>query len=343
MKASRMLNFNPDHFLSVERGAVAAAADIEKAVATAMDAGVENIHFLGAGGAGILMGPAHLLLSRRSGMRTFLTQPAEAAVTTNTNLGRDSLVVLPSLSGTTLEIVEAGAYAREVGASIVALTGRADSPLASLSHHCVVNEADDETSSESFYIQSLLLALAVMRQRGEFGEWDRAVAELATLPDALLAAKEAFEPRAAQLAAQLAAHENYHIVTSAGASWSEAFYWSMCILEEMQWLRTRPVHAGDFFHGPLELVQKGVSVIIVKGEDEGARLTERVERFAPQVTDCVTVLNSADFPTPGLSADTREFVAHAIHATLLERLSSHIAAARCHPLAIRRYYRRLSY
>ncbi len=46
----------------------------------------------------------------------------------------------------------------------------------------------------------------------------------------------------------------------------------MCILEEMQWIRTRPVHASDFFHGTLELVEKGVSVILFKGEDEAGRL-----------------------------------------------------------------------
>ena len=58
----------------------------------------------------------------------------------------------------------------------------------------------------------------------------------------------------------------------------------MCILEEMQWIRTRPVHASDFFHGTLELVEKGVSVLLLKGEDAYRPLAERVERFAPAYT-----------------------------------------------------------
>ena len=93
----------------------------------------------------------------------------------------------------------------------------------------------------------------------------------------------------------------------------------MCILEEMQWIRTRPVHAADFFHGTLELVEKGVSVVIFKGEDAYRPLTERVENFARQYTDKVTVLDTADFAMPGISPETRALISPVILATILER------------------------
>src|SRR5438876_358482 len=83
---------------------------------------------------------------------------------------------------------------------------------------------------------------------------------------AVLAAKSGFEVRGQTLAAKFK-DEPYHIITGAGSAWPEAFYYGMCILEEMQWIRTRPVHASDFFHGTLELVEKGVSVILFKSED----------------------------------------------------------------------------
>lgn len=54
---------------------------------------------------------------------------------------------------------------------------------------------------------------------------------------------------------------------------------AMCILEEMQWVRTRPVTSAQFFHGTLELVEKGIPVVIVKGEDEYRVQDERVENF----------------------------------------------------------------
>lgn len=83
-------------------------------------------------------------------------------------------------------------------------------------------------------------------------------------------------------------------------TWPETFYYGMCILEEMQWIRTRPEHASDFFHGTLELVEPGVSVLLMQGEDECRPLTERVERFVPNHAGQLTVLDAAALATPGV-------------------------------------------
>ena len=48
-----------------------------------------------------------------------------------------------------------------------------------------------------------------------------------------------------------------------GALWGETILFSMCILEEMQWKRTRYITSADFFHGTLELVEPGVPVFPV--------------------------------------------------------------------------------
>jgi fructoselysine-6-phosphate deglycase len=137
--------------------------------------------------------------------------------------------------------------------------------------------------------------------------------------------------------------ERYHIVTGAGSTWPEAFYYGMCILEEMQWIRTRPVHAADFFHGTLELVEEGVSVIVLKGEDASRSLCERVERFATHYTDKIRVLDTAQFKLPGISAEVRALISPILLATVLERVSAHLEVKRSHPLTTRRYYKRVAY
>lgn len=258
-----MLNFETDRFLRIESGAVALAGPIHAAIGAALAKGAENIFFLGTGGAAILMQPAALLLQRRSGFPAFMEIAAELVIAGHHALGPHSIVVIPSLSGTTRESVETLAFCKERGASIITLVGHRDTPLGQQADHTFVNFAEDDTSSESFYLQSLLVALSVMAHGGEFSDYDRTVAELATLPQHLLAAKQAFEPEAERLAEAFRS-EPYHIVTAAGGCWAEAWYYGMCILEEMQWIRTRPVHASDFFHGTLELVEKGVSVILFK-------------------------------------------------------------------------------
>jgi len=117
----------------------------------------------------------------------------------------------------------------------------------------------------------------------------------------------------------------------------------MCILEEMQWIRTRPVHAADFFHGTLELVEPGVSVFVFKGEDPSRPLADRVEAFARRYTDRVRVLDATDVKLPGISAETRSLISPVILATLLERVSAHLEVKRGHPLTTRRYYKRVDY
>jgi fructoselysine-6-phosphate deglycase len=111
----------------------------------------------------------------------------------------------------------------------------------------------------------------------------------------------------------------------------------------MQWIRTRPVHASDFFHGTLELVEKDVSVIVLTGEDEARPLSQRVERFAPRFTDKVQILDTKDFQLPEISDSTRALISPVLLATVFERLSAHLEVLRNHPLTTRRYYKRLEY
>lgn len=337
-----MLNFDADRFLRIEAGALALAAPIHAAIGAAMAKGANNVFFLGTGGAAILMQPAALLLQRHSGFPAFMEIAAELVITGHHALGKHSIVVIPSLSGTTKESVATLEYCKARGATVITLVGHRDTPLGQKADHSFVNFAEDDTSSESFYLQSLLVALSIMAHRGEFASYDGTVSELSTLPQHLLAAKQAFEPEAERLAETFRT-EPYHIVTAAGGCWAEAWYYGMCILEEMQWIRTRPVHASDFFHGTLELVEKGVSVIIFKGEDDCRPLADRVEAFARQYTDKVTVLDTASFGMPGLSAETRALISPAILATILERLSAHLEVKRNHPLTTRRYYKKVSY
>lgn len=337
-----MLNFDEARYLSIQNGAVALAPRIDKAIGEAIAAGATNLYFLGTGGVAYLMEPAVQLLHRRSGFPVYKDYPAELVLTGASNLTAKSIVIIPSLSGTTKESVAMLGYLKELGARVITLVGHADTPLGQGGAPALVNFAADDTSCESFYIQSLLIALSVMKARGEIGNYDQLVAELASAPAALVAAKAAFEPQA-EAFAEIIAGSDYHMFTGAGNMWPEALYYATCILEEMQWIRTRPVHASDFFHGPLELIEKGVSLILFRGEDAYDPLAERVETFAVQYTDRFTVINTADYCPRTMSPELRALLSPAVMATLMERLSAHLEVMRDHPLSTRRYYKRVAY
>jgi fructoselysine-6-phosphate deglycase len=337
-----VLNFDEERFLRIQTGALALATEIDTIVKRSLADGAENVFFAGTGGAGILMLPAAALLQAGSTFSGHVVQPAELVRTGTPHLTERSVVVIPSLSGATPESLHAAQYCRARGATVVAMTAHADSALAKDADHVLVNFAEDDTSSESFYLQSLLLVLSFMSERGEFDDYEQTVLELKRLPGLLVEVKRAFEPVAARLAKEIQ-DDDYHIITGAGGTWAQAFYYGMCILEEMQWIRTRPVHAADFFHGTLELVEEGVSVVLFKGEDEGRELVERVERFVTSRTSKVRVLDAADLALPGISAPVRSLISPVTLATVLERLSAHLEVLRDHPLTTRRYYKRVPY
>jgi len=337
-----MIDFDTERFLRIQSGAAALAGPIDAAISALIARGAENIFFLGTGGAAILMQPAVQLLAAQSGFPVFSPLAAELVLGGSLHLGKGSIVVMPSLSGTTKESIAALDYCKARGATVITLVGHADTPLGKGGDHAFVNFAEDDTSSESFYLQSLFIALSIMRHRGEFGGYDAFVADAARLPALLLDIKRGFDDTAEAFAESIK-DTPWHIVTGAGSVWPQAFYYGMCILEEMQWIKTRPVHASDFFHGTLELVEPGVSVILLKGEDAYRPLGDRVEAFTREKTDRLTVFDTATEDLPGLSAESRALISPIVLATMLERVSDHLARKRNHPLTTRRYYRRVAY
>jgi fructoselysine-6-phosphate deglycase len=337
-----MLNFDTERFLKIETGAVALAAEIDAAASRYVGEGIDSVFFLGTGGAAILMYPAASFLASHSRLKVFTERSAELVLTDHRSLGPRSLVVIPSLSGTTKESIAALDFCRARGARILTMVGHADTPLGRQADRTFVNFAEDDTSSESFYIQAMLLALSLLQHRGEANLHAALAPAFVRLPQALLAAKSGFEARAEKLAAKFK-DEPYHIITGAGSAWPQAFYYGMCILEEMQWIRTRPVHASDFFHGTLELVEKGVSIILFKSEDEFRPLGDRVEQFARQYTDKLTIIDPREANLPDIPPALRALLSPVILATQLERLSAHLEQLRNHPLTTRRYYKRVAY
>jgi fructoselysine-6-phosphate deglycase len=257
------------------------------------------------------------------------------------HLSNRSLVVIPSRSGDTVESLDVLDYCQRAGAKVLALTGTAGSPLALKADVNFTNLVADDNSSESYYLQSLIIALAVMDVRGERTDFRAILDDLQVLPGVLLESKRSFEGRAAELATIIAG-SSYHMFVGAGSSWPEAFYYAMCILEEMQWVRTRPVHAADFFHGPLELIEPGVSCFLLKGEDESRSLVDRVEQFINKYGDPPVVIDTLDLFS-GVSDAVRPLISPVVLATVLERVSAHVEVVRDHPLTTRRYYRQVNY
>jgi fructoselysine-6-phosphate deglycase len=136
---------------------------------------------------------------------------------------------------------------------------------------------------------------------------------------------------------------DFHFVVGSGNLWGHAYLYSMCILEEMQWLHTTRVHGAEFFHGSLELIEPDTSVLLFVGEDETRPLMERVVAFSEKYSQATTVLDTADYPLEGIDDEFRGLLGPLVMDTITSRISKHLEKQRDHSLDLRRYYRVVEY
>ncbi|MEW1841344.1 SIS domain-containing protein [Nonomuraea angiospora] len=333
-----MLGFNEPEFLSQVTSAVGLRPRIEELVDRLVDEGFKHVLLVGAGGTYAQMWPYEHLARRASTLDVRAAIAAELIVSGDARLGEDTVAIFTSVSGTTDDTIRAIEYCKSKGAFTVSFTGHPDSPVATKVDAALVSQP----KTWPFDMQLLLFMTRLLARRGEFDGYEKFAAEFEGIPQILVEVAKQAEPVAAAFAE---AHKgsDYHFLVGGGNLWGFTYLYSMCILEEMQWLRTTRVHSAEFFHGSLELVEEDTSVIIFQGEDETRPLTDRAEAFARRVSKDVTVFDTRDYPLTGISPEFRGLLAPLVLDTVMSRVSKHLERVRDHSLDLRRYYRVMDY
>ncbi|MDQ6595160.1 SIS domain-containing protein [Bacillus salipaludis] len=337
-----MLNFSREKYLKVTGGAVGLREEIEKVVDEVYENGFKNIFLIGSGGAVATFYPFEFMINSTSTIPAYAEIAAEVVLQNHKQLSEQSLVILSSLSGTTQETVAAAKYCKEKGATTIGLTGEYNKPLADTVDFPIVNFAENDFASDGNQLVLYLLIFKLMNKNGDFPRYEEFAAQLEALPERLIEAKEQFEDKAEAFAVAYK-DEPYHMVVGSGNTWGRAYSYAMCVLEEMQWIKTKSIHAAEFFHGTLELVEEDTSVLLLKGEDESRPLMDRVEAFAEKYTKKLTVIDTKAFELEGINEEFRKYLSPIVTSTLLQRLSVHLEDKRNHSLEIRRYYRTVAY
>ncbi|WP_431910755.1 SIS domain-containing protein [Nonomuraea jabiensis] len=333
-----MLGFNEPEFLSQVTSAVGLRPRIEELVDRLVDEGFKHVRLVGAGGTYAQMWPYEHLARRSSTLDVRAAIAAELIVSGDARLGEDTVAIFTSVSGTTDDTIRAIEYCKSKGAFTVSFTGHPDSPVATKVDAALVSQP----KTWPFDMQLLLFMTRLLSRRGEFDGYEKFAAEFEGIPGILVEVAKQAEPVAAAFAE---AHKDsdYHFLVGGGNLWGFTYLYSMCILEEMQWLRTTRVHSAEFFHGSLELLEENTSVIIFQGEDETRPLTDRAEAFARRVSKDVTVFDTRDYPLTGISPEFRGLLAPLVLDTVMSRVSKHLERVRDHSLDLRRYYRVMDY
>lgn len=334
-----MLKFNEQKQIDDIQGALDLRPEVEKIIDSVWEKGFDNIYYLGIGGTYASAMQAVTYINGKSNLPAYVQHAAEYYTTGNKRLTKDSIVILSSVTGTTQEVVKAVDEIKTVGATLIGFIDTKHSPLAEKCDYVITYPAPGTEQIKFFMVADRL-----MKNNGEFDDYEDYYQELdAHLAKVLVEAEK--QADAFGLAfAEKHRHDAMHYFIGAGNQWGAVYSYAMCYWEEQSWLRSKSIHAAEFLHGTLEIVDETTPVTLFLGEDEQRPLAERVKNLLPRICGNYTFIDSKDYAVEGISEKYRgRVLSFLLMHCVTQRIDAHVEKLNCHPLEIRRYYRQFDY
>lgn len=331
-----MLKFEEEKFTGNVNGMLQLRGRVEELVDAACKNGVKNICWLGIGGTWASCLQAVVHMKERSAFEVFAINAAEYIATGDKRVGPGTFVTISSVTGNTPEMTDAVVKARKAGARVLGFIDKEDAALVSEVDDCISYPRNEQ-------MKFFMVADRFMMNAGEFDEY---AAYYRQLDEHLAEALVAVEKQADDFGRQFAKkhlHDGLHYFVGAGTLYGATYSYAMCYWEEMHWMRTKSIHSAEFFHGTLEIVEKDTPVTVFVGEDSQRELGLRVARFLPKACENYTVIDTRDYPLPGIDDRYRGNLSHLIMHAVTNRIDAHLEALSGHDMSIRRYYRKLDY
>lgn len=331
-----MLNFDEAKVRQDHQNGVDMIPEVEKVVDQICDEGYDNIFLFGIGGTLLYAGQImHTAKQLGCSLPLYLENATDFLYEGNKKFTKNSVVVIASLSGNTIEVEAAIDKAHEVGARVIGYVEVPESPLAKKVDHLVTTVGGE-------YYWWYTVVLRFMKNAGEFDAYDKLTSQIKNLPDAVVQIYKDADEEMKNYAEKYCDEPITYLVGSGNLEdWAVCY--GMCIMEEMQWMRTRPISAANFFHGTLEVIERDIPVILIKGEDKTRPEMDRVEKFVNRVSAKVTVFDTKKFALPGIDEEFRGVLSPIVMRSAFMRLNVHLEHCRRHPIDIRRYYKALKY
>ena len=335
-----MYNFNEEEYRGNLTRQIAAFDDGVKLAEQITKDGYKNIFFIAVGGTMAMMMHFGEIAKQLTDIPVYVQHAGEIVLTDHKQLTKDTLVIMGSKSGDTKETVAAAKWVKEKGCRIASMVINMDSPLGQLTDYQLPLVVFKGVEYE--YLSIFGLFYGLLNLHGDFPQLEEFKAQLQTLPDILVAAQEKFDAPAAAMAEKYHNSE-YLMWIGGGELWGEVYLFSMCILEEMQWIRTKSIQSSEFFHGTLELVDENTDVFLVKSAGACRPIDERAERFLKEYGTNVEIIDVMDY-MDGVKPEFAPYIAPIISTAVLNgRLSRYFEKNTGHNLDMRRYYRQFDY
>ncbi|MFC4660722.1 SIS domain-containing protein [Oceanobacillus aidingensis] len=309
---------------------------------------IERVFLVACGGSRALMVPSKYLIDREAKKITAEVYNSNEFIHLNPGtLNEKSLVILCSHKGKTPETTDAAQFAKDKGALTISLMYIEDAPLKRASNYTINYSWAPAGSKEQYseimnygILYRLTLKLLSIKENNQ--KYDKLINSLEGLEKAFDKANVQYRAKAKEYAEKVK-DENIIYTIASGSNYGIAYTFADCILMEMQWIHSHPIHAGEFFHGPFEIVDKDVPFILLKGLDETRPLEERAEVFLKKYTDKLLTIDAACLDLSDLDDDIKGYLAPMVINYVLRLHAVALAEVRNHPLPTRRYMFKVDY
>jgi fructoselysine 6-phosphate deglycase len=130
---------------------------------------------------------------------------------------------------------------------------------------------------------------------------------------------------------------------ASGPDFSQSYVFCNCYMMEMQWINAIPIHAGEFFHGPFEIIEQDRPVVLLMGQSNSRFLEERALTFCKRYTKKLFVIDTKEVNFKNIEEAYRGVIALLVLNNVCRLFSQTIAVVREHSLDIRRYMHLVEY
>ena len=252
-----------------------------------------------------------------------------------------TLLIVASVSGATRDAILAiDAVAGRVHHTVT-FTGADQCSIAQRST-TAFNAAGAIDPYVAICLQMMVFIGKLLEYKEGWGGMPHLLNSLRHFSKAYTAAAQESQERAASLAARFKDHPTMMFV-AAGFAEQLAFVISDCNIAEKLKIPSMFVEASRFLHGPQELVESGLPVILALGEDEYQPLMGPVQKLCHDHRVNAVVYSTREMEMPGIASDIRPLLSPLIGRPPLKNLVSALADAKNLDLSHRFHYGKASY
>lgn len=299
--------------------------------------GLKHVYFVGCGGSKAAIFPGlYLLQSEAKNFSATTYTSNEFVHATPAQLDERCLAVICSLKATP-ETVKAVETANAAGAITIAMTGSMETGMAKVGQYVVTySNGEDQVYSNSNQANALRIGFELLHQLEGWDKYELAMEAYSHIDEIVAEGKESCLPAAREWA-QKVKDEPVFFVLASGPSFGVAYSMCSCHFMEMQWKYAICMHSGEYFHGPFEVTDKKLPMVLIMSEGRTRALDERCLKFLKTYGENYIIIDFKELNKGRIPEEVAEFFNPVVLIPIERFYVSQLAEATGHSMDERRY------